>query len=109
MSTSQTKKRELFSNHDVIDYPFRSTIEIPDGVNVDPLESEKIFFELMKPSLKADTKYQNQFIAILNNKIIGNGNDSVKLGLDMYKQHGYQPILIRKIDHTQKYTTSPRF
>lgn len=85
-----------------------SEIELPQGVDVDPLQLAKSYFEAKRTQLENDPNLKNKFVAILNGAIIGSGDDGATLAIEMYKIHGYVPILIRKIGEELKYNTSPR-
>ena len=107
MSTLQKQKNTSeFSGQSLVDK--HSEIELPQGVDVDPLQLEKSYFEAKRTQLENDPNLKNKFIAILSGTIIGSGDDSTALAIEMYKIHGYIPILIRKIGEEPKYNTSPR-
>ena len=50
----------------------------------------KKYFEANKKDLQK--KYQNKYIAILNNKVVGSDKDFSKLAGRIYKKFGYQTI-----------------
>ena len=78
------------------------------SVDLKPLQKERRHFESIRSELRKDQKYNEQYVAILDNKIIGYGKNGAKLAIQMYEKHGYVPILIEKINEDIKYTTSPR-
>jgi len=107
MSTIQEQKSEsVFSGQSLRDD--HSEIILPLGVDVDPLQLEKDYFEANKSKLENDPNLKNKFVAILRSQIIGSGEDGAKLAVEMYKEYGYVPILIKKIGEELKYGTSPR-
>ena len=107
MSTIQEQKHTSeFSGQSLQDK--HSEIELPSGIDVDPLQLEKAYFETIKSQLINDPNLKNKFVAILRSQIIGNGDNGAELAVAMYKDHGYIPILIRKVNEDLKYTTSPR-
>ena len=75
--------------------------------NDEPLNEEKEFLETIREQLKKDPVYQNKYVAILNKKIIGTDDNGPDLAIRMYKEHGYVPILVEKVDEDIIYTTSP--
>jgi len=76
-------------------------------VSNEPLSEEQEYFESIREQLKKDPTYQNKYVAILNKKIIGIGDNSPELAIRMYKKHGYVPILVKNVDEDTIYTTSP--
>jgi len=82
-------------------------IELINDVSLEPLQQEREYFESKRHELKKDPKYEDQYVAILDNKIIGYGKNGAKLALKMYEEHGYVPILIEKVSEDIEYTTSP--
>ena len=63
------------------------------------LELGKKYFEANKKNLLK--KYQNKYIAILNDKIVGSDKDFSKLAERVYKKFGYQTIYMPFVS-TQK-------
>ncbi len=74
----------------------------------DPLDEEKQFFLSIRNELKNDPNYRNKYVAILNKKIVGSGDNGAELAIRLYKKHGYIPIFIEKVDEDIIYTNSPK-
>jgi len=83
-----------------------NTFLLSDNSN-QPLREEREYFESIRDQLKKDFAHQNKYVAILNKKIIGTGDNGPGLAIRMYKEHGYVPILVEKVDEDIIYTTSP--
>ena len=83
-------------------------IELSSVINEDPLHNERLYFESIRSDLLKDPEIKDDFVAILDNKVIGHGTNGADLAIEMYKEHGYVPILIEKVSEDITYTTSPR-
>jgi len=82
-------------------------IELPNITTDDPLQAERSYFESIRSDLMNDPTMKDGFVAILNNKVIGHGSNGAELAINMYKVHGYIPILVEKVSEDITYTTSP--
>ena len=82
-------------------------IELTITTNEDPLQSERSYFESIRSDLMKDPEIKDGFVAILKNKVIGHGPNGAELAINMYKVHGYIPILVEKVSEDITYTTSP--
>lgn len=69
------------------------------------LELGKKYFEANKKDLLK--KYQNKYIAILNDKVIGSDKDFSKLAERVYKKFGYQTIYMPFVSRQEKIVRIP--
>ena len=69
------------------------------------IESGKKYFEANKKELL--TKYEDKYIAILNNKIVGSDKDFSKLAERIYKKFGYQTIYIPFVSEQKRIVKIP--
>ena len=77
------------------------------ATNDDPLQTERSYFESIRTDLMKDPELKDGYVAILDHEVIGHGSNGAELALQMYKEHGYVPILIEKVSEDIKYTSSP--
>ena len=77
-------------------------------IEVDPLLSEEEHFLSIRSDLMKDPELKDEYVAILNHKVIGHDPNGAELALKMYREHGYIPILIEKVSEDIKYTSSPQ-
>ncbi|MFH1258850.1 MAG: DUF5678 domain-containing protein [Elusimicrobiota bacterium] len=65
----------------------------------------KKYFEANKKDLLK--KYQNKYIAIFNNKVVGSDKDFPKLAERIYKKYGYQTIYIPFVSEQKRIVKIP--
>jgi len=69
------------------------------------LELGKKYFEANKKELLK--KYQNKYIAILNNKVVGSDKDFSRLAERTYKKFGYQTIYMPFVSEQKRTVKIP--
>lgn len=69
------------------------------------LELGKRYFEANKKDLLK--KYQNKYIAILNDKVVGSDKDFSKLAERIYKKFGYQTIYMPFVSEQKRIVKIP--
>jgi cyclopropane fatty-acyl-phospholipid synthase-like methyltransferase len=69
------------------------------------LELGKKYFEANKKGLLK--KYQNKYIAILNNKVVGSDKDFSRLAERVYKKFGYQTIYMPFVSEQKRTVKIP--
>jgi hypothetical protein len=55
-------------------------------------EREMTAFHRLLPALLND--YRNKYVAIHEEKVVGSGDDLIKVAFDAYDRFGYQPIYV---------------
>lgn len=105
MITTLVSQNELVTSG--IDSTYVENTFLLSDISNEPLREEQEYFESIRNQLKKDLTDQNKYVAILNKKIIGTGDNGPELAIRMYKEHGYVPILVEKVDEDIIYTASP--
>jgi len=77
-------------------------------ISNEPLKEEREYFESIREELKKDPKHVDQYVAVLKKEVIGFGSNGAELAIEMYKEFGYIPIFVEKINEDIIYTSSPR-
>lgn len=76
-----------------------TVIEMPEVILATPpddkLSREKRAFLAMLPELLA--KCRNQFVAVYEGRVVGVGDDQIAVAKKAYEEHGYVPILVRRV------------
>lgn len=78
-----------------INQKIKSTTKTPEERQF--LQNKRFFLEIRGELLKS-RRHRGKFVAIYNGKIVGQGEDRVKLALTVYNTLGYVPIYIGKVD-----------
>lgn len=75
--------------------------------SIEKIKSEKLAFSNKKQELMNDPNYKEKYVAVLDGNIIDSDLDFKELTNRVYKEHGYVPILIEKIEEEVEFSTSP--
>ena len=108
MLSPQIQKNDSFTSGSQSTFEEKLIEIFYDVDDLDPLREERIYFESIRSELRNKPNLKDQYVAILHNEIIGNGKNGAKLAIEMYKEHGYIPIFIEKVNEDVSYITSPR-
>lgn len=74
---------------------------------IDRFESDEQFFLSIRDELLKDDKYRDKFVAILNGKLIDSDPDEGTLAERCYREHGYRPIYIDKVERIKRIINLP--
>ncbi len=75
--------------------------------SIEKIKLEKLAFSNRKQELMNDPNFKGRYVAVLDEDVIDSDLDFQKLTKRVYKNFGYIPILIEKIDEEIVYGTSP--
>jgi len=86
-------------------------LDLDDHAEMDAqFEAEKKTFWAMRDQLL--DKYEGQYVAVYQGRIVDHDDDKIRLGLRVYQQFGYQPIYVQLVSRQGlpvKQLVSPRF
>ena len=69
-------------------------------------DDEFAAYKKLLPSLIADG-HEGKYVAIHEGRVIGIGEDKVRLAMDSYRTYGYQEILVRLVSYVQPIVRIP--
>lgn len=67
-------------------------IILPPPKTPTKFEREMAAFRMLLPSLLKD--YRNKYVAIHEERVVGSGDELIKVAFDAYDRFGYQPIYV---------------
>ncbi len=87
-------------------------LSLASPIDTEPKFDDKNVFDLGKKYFETNKKdllkkYQNKYIAILNNKVIGSDRDFSKLARGVYKKYGYQTIYMPFVEIEERVVKIP--
>ena len=73
----------------------------------DQFDDDKLMFQTIRPSLMMDETYRNNYVALINGKVVDHDESEIDLVARGIKQHGYRPMYIGKVTNKEKVVTLP--
>ncbi len=77
------------------------------GTDLDRFQRDEQFFLSIRDELVRNETYHDKFVAVLDGRVIDLDSDEAALAERCYREHGYTPIYIDKVERIKRIINLP--